>query len=426
MPESHPWVQIHNGYVPLKGKILNKKYRGYKRYLDFLIKEKILEGDNHYVVNKKCKGYRFTLEYLTQIKKVPKNDHTDELLYEQVDLTEEEFITHGHLIRFFNSGLEVDYDAAQSFLNWMKDESSIEYSVTGNEELLRQKRIRHQRSLVALERCQQKRFRFGVGPKSNRLYTTLTTMPREMRQFLKYKGERLVGYDLKNSQFFMLANLLRPSFWEPESHGKELINYENLNDKIKITINNKINNKSIMVDRLNDGEFKYERSCYEMWVSSGRLYRYLEKMHEFDNLIKMIEGPLFKAELIKGLFANNRFIGNCEPLKMFKKCFPQTYEVVSDFKRVAKKEFSHLLQQIESSIFLMIIAKKITDEHPNVPFFTIHDNVVTVERYASLVESIMKEEIKNQTGLEPSFGKEKWIPENAVTRYIKKHRPQID
>src|SRR5438270_11725725 len=50
-------------FAPLCSKYLKLVVHNYDRYLNFLIKEKVLLSDNHFIPGEKCKGYCFNAPY---------------------------------------------------------------------------------------------------------------------------------------------------------------------------------------------------------------------------------------------------------------------------------------------------------------------------------------------------------------------------
>ena len=75
-------------------------------------------------------------------------------------------------------------------------------------------------------------------------------------------------------------------------------------------------------------------------------------------------------------------------------------------------QLSVLLQQIESYLVLKIICKRITNEKPRLPIFTIHDSVVTTAGHEEYVDAVIKEELEKAIGIPPAYKIEYWKPEN--------------
>ena len=71
-----------------------------------------------------------------------------------------------------------------------------------------------------------------------------------------------------------------------------------------------------------------------------------------------------------------------------------------------------LLQRIESHIILSIVTKRVAIEKPNLPIFTIHDSIVTIQGYEYYIERVMEEEMIKILGFPPKLTVSLWKPEN--------------
>lgn len=61
---------------------------------------------------------------------------------------------------------------------------------------------------------------------------------------------------------------------------------------------------------------------------------------------------------------------------------------------------------------LKIICKRIVKERPELPFFTIHDSVITLQGEEKYVEEILSEELTKQIGFPPAVNTEYWSREH--------------
>jgi len=94
--------------------------------------------------------------------------------------------------------------------------------------------------------------------------------------------------------------------------------------------------------------------------------------------------------------------------------FPEVYEF---FKCLKSKDYTMLallLQNIESYIFLNLITKKISKERADLPLFTVHDSIVTVEGEESYVKRVMEEELEALIGKRPTITIDLWTPEKLT------------
>jgi len=88
--------------------------------------------------------------------------------------------------------------------------------------------------------------------------------------------------------------------------------------------------------------------------------------------------------------------------------------VFAKIKSKDKTLLPRLLQSIESHLMINVIAKRIAEEYPNAPIYTIHDSITTTEEYVDAVEQIMKEELSKAIGHPPEIAKEEWCKSNMV------------
>jgi hypothetical protein len=146
---------------------------------------------------------------------------------------------------------------------------------------------------------------------------------------------------------------------------------------------------------------------YENYVNSGEFYKKLA-----DAIYPSItfDKQNMKTMIFTILFSNNRFIGQpgAEPKKDFRDAFPNVYELFKLIKVKNHRALAHLLQRIESKIMIESVASRIAKERPNLPFFTVHDSIATIEGNEDYVANIIKEEVLLLTNLNVNLGLENW------------------
>jgi hypothetical protein len=109
-------------------------------------------------------------------------------------------------------------------------------------------------------------------------------------------------------------------------------------------------------------------------------------------------------------FSSNRFIGQrkAQYKRLFKVNFPDVYKVFTLLKKKNHAALSHVLQRIESTVIVERSAKRISEEKPNLPIFTVHDSIATTLGNEEYVSQIIKEEIYDYTGVNAQVGFEHW------------------
>jgi hypothetical protein len=121
-----------------------------------------------------------------------------------------------------------------------------------------------------------------------------------------------------------------------------------------------------------------------------------------------------KASMFQVLFTDNRFIGQADAKykRIFKRHFPDVYQLFSLLKTKDKKVLPILLQRIESNEILLNITKRIARERPDLPIYTIHDSIVTTTGNEMYIKGIMEEELAKTIGFPPKLSISHWHPEN--------------
>lgn len=63
-------IEDYSGYTPISKKILGGIIKDYRKYIDYLEDQDIIEEDKSYVVNLKCGGLRFSERYRGKLKPI--------------------------------------------------------------------------------------------------------------------------------------------------------------------------------------------------------------------------------------------------------------------------------------------------------------------------------------------------------------------
>lgn len=110
-----------------------------------------------------------------------------------------------------------------------------------------------------------------------------------------------------------------------------------------------------------------------------------------------------KTAIFQVLFTANQFIGQkrAAPKRLFKRLFPSVYEIFAIIKKQNKVTLPCLLQSIESLLVIKTISKRINEERPDVPIFTVHDSIATTTGNHLYVKKVMEEELEKALGHNP-------------------------
>ena len=274
-----------------------------------------------------------------------------------------------------------------------------------------------------------------------RFHTNLTNMPSRIRNAVTYDGQKLISLDIKNSQPYLSTILLSRDFWivqkfernknnslsiafdEPQSRYFSYLNKINKvfneikSDTLNISHINIHNNDSyIMLGEIPQSLINNEFQDYIDLVVSGKLYEFLEDAFLQELGIELKDRKEVKAAVFQVLFTSNQFKGQAEaaPKRLFEQKFKAVYDVFAKIKSKDKSLLPRLLQSIESHLMINIIAKRVSEEYPLAPIYTIHDSISTTEEYVEVVEQIMMEELTKAIGHPPTIKQEVWCKSNMV------------
>lgn len=440
---------LFDGFVPLNSTMLQRKISNYKEYIDYLLYDlKIIETDGQYLAGFKSKGYRLIEEYKTEIKAVALKDFT---FYKCLKLHRnkiKESVKHlNYLTKWFNEKLQIDIDYVNTFLKEefkLKENNELLWDYDRSRKKFKEPISQLNHAKISAEKINREEYYLMHDNNVYRFHSNLTNMRSVIRNAITYNGENLISIDIKNSQPYLSTILLSRNFWIEQKFGRENKNslsisfddpksryfssFKNINDnkyKYESNINNRLNishikihdtDSYIMLGDIDKTLMNNEFSQYINLVVSGTLYEFLEQqftMHLGETFSNRKE---VKTAVFQVLFTDNRFLGqeDAKPKKMFKQMFPYVYEVFRQIKSKDKTLLPRLLQSIESYLIIDVIAKRISQEYPEAPIFTIHDSISTTERYVDIVEYIMKEELSKAIGHAPKLAREEWCKSNMV------------
>jgi hypothetical protein len=221
IPAMDKGLELKNGFVPIKASELQSKIKNYKSYLTYLITEGVIESDGRYIPGTKCIGYKFTAFYSGRVRGVELQDQRiAERLLKPRPISFTMRKKYGHLIRWFNHGLQIHYDLALDFIN-----QDLERKL-GNP-ALRDRNARtgefkdpvtqYNTALCAIEKIAAGAFPISVDRKGFRLHSVLSNLRSGLRNCLTYNGLELVSIDIANSQPYLVNLLLCSSFWERDN-----------------------------------------------------------------------------------------------------------------------------------------------------------------------------------------------------------------
>ncbi|WP_347216178.1 hypothetical protein [Chryseobacterium sp.] len=419
---------LKNIPVALNATILRGIKSNYNEYIDWLIEQEVIFKAENYVPGLSSNKYCFAdfvlpslkLDSTSEIVEMKALESSKVIVARSIQESEV-YEENKHLLKWFNDDLEIDFERA---VTYMEDLSYYEGEIFD----LTHKKVHWNHQILALH---HKAFYATRNEESDfRLHTALTNLKKIFKPFITYKGQELIGYDLKNSQPFFLIFLI-----------DSIINNNSRIDNIIDRIYTKRIYNSFMLQKLREvlstEGFQKEYEIFKTWVLNGEIYENMESImnpkkrlgsyftnkyiaskkvtekKKIDNVRALMKGVIFT------LFFSSLKTRNSD-YKSFKKVFPNLVTVIEIFKRVANADFSKLLQNIESDCIIDFVSKKIANEYPEMPLFSIHDSLSTTEKYAPILEDLMSEYIFEYTGLMPKIEEERWRKYDYQVDYKKK------
>ncbi len=389
-----------NGFTAINKVILQRRIHEYKLYISYLVSNGILEENRHYVPGKKSMGLKFNSRYQSELIPIQITKWT--LIksitgyHSNVNIEKTEEIHF--LKKWFNCKIQVDLEGAQIFLTQLK-EQEIE---SGS---LHAQQAYNSRILPLLELIQGE-YSFGVDNTGFRLHTNLTRTMKELRKYIKYDGNKLHSIDIVNSQPF----LARPLFQ---------LNYFNRNKIYDKILNQRLTTQAnypiMLVEKIERVTNQQDVINYLEMVTNGEFY---EKFGEILVQNELFDGDIqntsvrdtVKEITFATLYSPNTAMAYNSEVRVFSNVFPNVYEMIKLIKlgHGNHRAYSILLQRLEAELILDKICKRISHAYPQIPIFTIHDSIVTIEKYVPIVENFMKKIMRINVGASPMLKIETW------------------
>lgn len=266
-----------------------------------------------------------------------------------------------------------------------------------------------------LEDLKEENYRLKLSSSNLRFNSNITSLKKELRQYLRFKGEKLVEVDIKSSQPFILSTILTENFTTSVEPGYNLFTiYPELYEEIQ--------EKKPWLPKLSG----VKNFVYLLGVQfPEHLLLGLNKFIDYDfhtdfydyilnNGVSFTGTKEQKQELyskgrsvIKDYTMNFLFERNLDykygnmVLQMITSLFPELSYFIDYFNGHYSTKFSYLLQRTESYLVLKKVCGFLNENHPDIPFFTIHDSILTTWESSSKVKDIMTDVISEVTGKTP-------------------------
>lgn len=404
--------ELISEFTQIYSPLVQRRIYHYKKYLNYLEKHKVILSQQGYsTLFGKSKGYAFCDKYETPVRPVNITKRTliksiirfidiDNMGIES-NLNIEPFINRDllYLTKWLNNHLTIDFVSATNYLlnEYEKDlKKKVKQRIANRKFCSR---------MLVVHRIHKGDFQFTIDNNAGRLYTVLTQIKKELRQFISYNGKKLVAVDIKNSQPYLSSVLFSEEHYNLNNCEKAIQHY---NPLYRIE-----ENYSIFKNMLTEARKKKDIPTFLSIISKGKIYEYfgteLQNNSILDKNLNSTEiRKKAKKMLMNLLFGENDYKYFFEYARVLRQVFPSVYEMFYFMKYNKHNSLACFLQNLEANLVLDIACKIISEERPELEIFTIHDSIVTTEGNEEYVNGVLHEVLNRYIGLPPSLKNEKW------------------
>lgn len=426
----HKKSRSDGGYINLKSTYMQGVVHDYKQYLEFLIDNFVIECNNKYSTDKFSKSYRLSPNHFFSTFDTLEISDADfaKKVADKIGLSTEDkkrLNQYLHLMKQFEK-LEFNYEGVLSYYSGIIFQSLLNARTINDgywNDRFREIKVNN----ILLR---DKDYTFKIDNVSGRFHNVLTRLRKEFRHFLHIGGQSLIGLDIKSSQPYISQVLLNKDFWvlstsaaRARRGSRSLISLSDVVGKLDTGVRaavGEIVKRAPMLDRILKKDVNQSVTVYKNILNNGDIYEHVLEVSvklikaesKFRDLYELDPFPLNRNEMkgmvlramyapIRSRSAKTRFIHG-----VFKYEFPVVYEIFSLIKGVSPKNYRVLaliLQSVESEIILNKIAKKIIGRGGSIPFFTIHDSILTLPKFKDTVKDIMIAEFEISIGEKPTI-----------------------
>lgn len=467
---SDKYEEKHKGYVPLYSIDLKRVSAHYRRHLRYLHETGVIDINNSYsTMTGKTKAYRLRLHYKHQ--KIVARELTNRRLLRlsraassrETERMRKAQLQYPALVQSLYD-LRIDREAAMIYIDRLERWARMIYSDSEQ---------RHLRWRVNLMRIRVERIHYGdisylVDDTGRRFHSNLTSLNKELRHFLTYKGQPLGGIDIRNSQPYLSLLLLESAFWngrlidrrspsqqtrdrELERMDEESMEPQYRADRKRIGYNDVLPESSIGSEAISiqdsvatyrlseaqqEGIIMFLNQAQQAESQSSRLYvkRVLTGLYEYlldaipqqlsqdkvlQDLYNGLENPLLDRSYIKVLamialysHPSSQITESMFARRVFRHHFPAAYRLFTMVKKSDYTLLAVILQRIESTLVLDRIARQFQQRY-RMPVYTIHDGLYTTIPYIGKLDNVAFDVLTSATELPPTLKQEVWAPEQV-------------
>ncbi|WP_129653433.1 hypothetical protein [Flagellimonas olearia] len=423
---------LTKGHVRLKASYLKKYFWNYKRHIDFLESNDFI-SKRPYIINKNLShGYK-VIYPVNQKLKIVKH------LCSQTEFTK-------NLVDFENRTCEITDETTEHLTKWLNTnqisfdyESAMKFITNSTDLSIRQK---YQRMLIC-EKLSHGLIYYRRLAKDRRLHTTITSLPKELRPFLSFKGDKLVSLDLKSSQPYFLCGLISELI---NTSGEGLV-FGGLKRRFREKISEVY---TVTILSTPQNTVYEELSKFIDLVLTNDIYEHVGNNFS-EEFLEEIQGPNGHIQdkfyvLSKGYKQRKQFKTlrdyckkavleylYCSPnshekrIKEIRRIFPDSVNRIVNMlkfkdeeKKFNRNDFALILQNIEAYFIIDIITKTIAEERPDLFMLTIHDSIICTVDNMKYVHDTMMDIFIGMLGIAPNIVFEPWFQVTEESTKVQK------
>ncbi|RZK17013.1 MAG: hypothetical protein EOO43_13910 [Flavobacterium sp.] len=422
----HPKLKELNRpfFIPIHSSILKNIFGNeYLDYIHFLRDEGVIIMFPCALENERSNSFRFTDKYLycKTSQRLPLYDFilSTKIASNHIKNSRRKLAHHLSLEkRIMSKGLKLDLNyaaylneahQAQSYRD-IEDLRGVAYA-----ESLQKIENRHLFISRLIENLASNRYYYTINGDHYRHYSTVTSSPKILRAAYNWHNEELVEVDLKNSQFLMSTMLLKKSTWTDASKDKVLRKiWEGISCKDNHVDKKEYRTIMRLIDKI-ALQYKSELPYIQLTLN-GELYEDLindliDAGHIEEGLPPDQQRGIAKDLMIRSLFAktNTSYHKRYNSVwSIMKRRHPEAVEIFEFIKSYEHLDMARLLQRIESIFVIDTVCKRLNEDYPKIPIFTLHDCIVTTVGNEALVDQIIKEEMEKSFGFKGKTKVQPW------------------
>lgn len=236
------------------------------------------------------------------------------------------------------------------------------------------------------------KFQLSVAQSNRRLNSVITSLPRILRPFLRINGEPIGEIDIGNAQILLLSTLLR---MERDVVENSIFSIEKVYPELQSEIQKKYPAQTELIAGIPLSRDQVGGLGSFLDFNFGNDF-YLSLINITDQEDPIMARKRVKDNIMYWLFDDNHTARkNNKSLKYFSRKYTELNHFLESFHGTySNRQLALLLHRLEINLIIRV-CKSIKSSNSLIPFFTIHDCVITTSKYTKQVNEIMKAELEN-------------------------------